>query len=67
MGFTTINIEEKEMKTKDEIQAKIEEFSKDERYKSKPALVQINAPLALIQVEIQSKIDALMWVLDWHN
>jgi len=51
------------MKTKDEILAKIEELSGDERHNCKPALVQVNAPLALIQVDIQGKIDALKWVL----
>jgi hypothetical protein len=51
------------MKTKNEILAKIEELNGDERHKYKPALVQINAPLALTQVEIQAKIDALAWVL----
>jgi len=54
---------EVEMKSKDEILAKIKELESDERHKYEPAPVQINAPLALIQVEIQSKIDALMWVL----
>jgi hypothetical protein len=52
------------MKSKDEILNKIEELKSDERHNYKPALVEINAPLALIQVEIQSKIDALKWVLN---
>ena len=51
------------MKSKDEILAKIEEWEGGERHNFEPALVEINAPLALIQVEIQSKIDALRWVL----
>jgi len=51
------------MKSKKEILAKIEKLETDNRHKYKPALVQVNAPLALIQVEIQSKIDALKWVL----
>jgi len=51
------------MKSNDEILAKIKELESDERHGYKPALVQINAPLALIQVEIQGKIDALRWVL----
>jgi len=52
------------MKSKNEILTKIRELEADERHKCEPALVQINAPLALMQVEIQSKIDALMWVLN---
>lgn len=51
------------MKSKGAILAKIKELENDERHGYKPALVEINAPLALIQVEIQSKIDALKWVL----
>ena len=35
----------------------------DSRYKQPPALVEINAPLALIQVGIEAKITALRWVL----
>ena len=51
------------MKSKEEILAKIKDLEGDDRHKYEPALVQINAPLALIQVEIQAKIDALMWAL----
>jgi hypothetical protein len=55
------------MKTKDQILAMIKELKDDERHKYEPALVQINAPLALIQVSIQSRIDALRWVLEEIN
>lgn len=41
----------------------IEKLESDDRLKGKPALVQINAPLALIQVALKSRIDALKWVL----
>jgi hypothetical protein len=51
------------MKSKEKILAKIKDLEDDDRHKYAPASVQINAPLALIQVEIQAKIDALMWVL----
>ena len=51
------------MKSNDEILTKIKELESDERHNYEPALVQVNAPLALIQIEIQSKIDALKWVL----
>jgi len=59
----SIVLERREMKSNDEILAKIKELESDERHKYKSALVEINAPLALIQVEIQAKIDALKWVL----
>lgn len=52
------------MKTREQILAAIAEIKKDSRYKEKPALVQINAPLALIQVDLESQIKALRWVLD---
>jgi len=35
----------------------------DERLKYPPATIQINAPLALIQLEMESKITVLKWVL----
>ena len=51
------------MKTKEEIMKKIEETESDERYNYPPAQVQINAPLALIQVSMKSRVDAWKWVL----
>jgi hypothetical protein len=52
------------MKSKKEIRQKIAEIKRDNRYKAPPAQVQINAPLALIQVSLGSHIQALEWVLD---
>ncbi len=52
------------MKTVSEIKAKIEKIESDDRLKGKPALVHINAPLALIQCSLQTQIDILKWVLD---
>ena len=54
---------EAKMKTKEEIQAKLEELQKDERVSYPPADVFSNAPLALIQTELESMIKALKWVL----
>jgi len=51
------------MKTEEEIQDELVNLKADSRHRAKPALVHINAPLALMQVEIQAKIDALEWVL----
>ena len=51
------------MRTESEIREEIEELEADPRLKYHPASVQINAPLALIQVEIDSRISALKWVL----
>lgn len=39
-----------------EIDSIIAEIEADERYHYKPALVQVNAPLALIQVELGARI-----------
>ena len=52
------------MKEIEEIRAEIERLEEDERYQQKPALVEINAPLALIQVEIESRIRTLKWVIN---
>ena len=46
------------------IKRKIAELDADERHHYPPALVEVNAPLALIQVEIGAKIAALRWVLN---
>lgn len=52
------------MTIKQKIKKRIAELEKDDRFTQPTASVQINAPLALIQVGIASKIDALQWVLD---
>ena len=52
------------MRTEKEIRKQIKSLEADDRYRDEPAQVQVNAPLALIQVEMQAKIDALKWVLD---
>ena len=51
------------MKTKEQIQAKINEYKSDERYNYPPATIEINAPLALIQLGMESKVSILEWVL----
>lgn len=52
------------MRTVEEIKARIAKLEADSRHKAPIALVQINAPLALIQVEIDAEINALKWCLD---
>jgi hypothetical protein len=49
--------------TEKQIRDRIAEIDSDERYHYKPALVQINAPLALIQVQMEAEARALSWVL----
>lgn len=51
------------MKTEKEIKAKLAELKSDERLSYPPADVFSNAPLALIQVELEAKVKALEWVL----
>jgi hypothetical protein len=51
------------MKTIAEIKTEIKTLESDDGHKAKPALIQINAPLTLIQVEIDAKLAALKWVL----
>jgi len=51
------------MRTEKEILAEVVRIQDDERYSYPPALVQVNAPLALIQTEMRAKVSALEWVL----
>lgn len=54
------------MKTEAEIRKRIAEIEADCRYQSgqkHPATVDINAPLALIQMGFEAEIKALKWVL----
>ena len=54
------------MKSKEEIEARIKELEKDDRYQAglvKPATIDINAPLALLQLEAETKVETLKWVL----
>lgn len=51
------------MKTEKEIRRRIAQINADDRYHYPPADVMINAPLALIQVDLKSEICALAWIL----
>lgn len=53
------------MKEENEIKDKLLELESDERLSYPPAIVQINAPLALIQTEIEAKVRILKWVLNY--
>jgi hypothetical protein len=49
-----------------EIKKRIAEIEADDRYQSglkHPATIDINAPLALIQLEFEKEIKTLKWVL----
>jgi hypothetical protein len=48
----------------DEIRSQIARVVADSRYQDRPATVQVNAPLALIQVEMKAQVAALRWVLE---
>lgn len=55
------------MKTRKEILEQIKRIKADSRWprtKEQVALIQINAPLALIQVSMEAKVAALRWVLE---
>lgn len=45
------------------VKSRLEAIEKDGRFKQPPALVEVNAPLALIQVAMKSEYDALTKVL----
>lgn len=51
------------MKTEEQIKEQIEKISKDERLGYRCATVYENAPLALIQLELETTIKVLNWVL----
>ena len=52
------------MKTQQELEARLAEIEADERLHYRPALVQVNAPLALIQTALATEANALRWALD---
>lgn len=45
------------------VQKQITEIKADSRFKARPALVQVNAPLALIQVNMKAQLQAYENVL----
>lgn len=51
------------MKSKKQIINKIKELSNDERLSYPTATIIENAPLALIQLELECKIAILKWIL----
>lgn len=54
------------MKTEAQIKAKIKEIEEDDRYQSglmKPATIIENAPLALIQLSLEARMEVLNWVM----
>lgn len=52
------------MKSKKEVVEKVEELLGDPRVHYSPASVETNAPLALVQVSLESAISILNWVLE---
>ena len=52
------------MKTEAEIVEKLSEIEQDERLGYKTATIAINAPLALIQLSLETKRDLLRWILE---
>jgi hypothetical protein len=52
------------MKTEAEIKKQIADMQKDERLEGPPATVDVDAPLALIQVDLEAQIRTLKWCLE---
>lgn len=52
------------MRTQQEIENKLNQIMSDDRLTYPSATVFENAPLALIQLELETKRDVLRWVLD---
>lgn len=55
------------MKTEEEIKNRLDIVMADERLSYPPARVDINAPLALIQLSLETQRDVLQWVLDYNK
>ncbi len=51
------------MKNKEQIEEEIKKIESDERLSYPTATIDINAPLALIQLEMETKLKVLKWVL----
>lgn len=51
------------MKTEKEIRAQIAAVMADDRFHYETATIQVNAPLALIQLEMETRVRWLAWVL----
>ena len=51
------------MKTKKEIEKKMKEIEADKRINYPTATISENAPLALIQLHLETQRDVLKWVL----
>ena len=51
------------MKPKHDIQERLDGLKSDSRLSYPPAQVQINAPLALIQVDLKARVAELEWML----
>jgi hypothetical protein len=63
----TEKIEGAQMRTPDEIKTEIARIQAQDTYKSgqkHPATIDINAPLALVQLEQETEIKTLRWVLN---
>ena len=52
------------MQSAKELNKRLVKILEDERFWYRPADVQTNAPLALVQVEMRSEFRALCWVLE---
>ncbi len=55
-------LRKKFMDLRDRLSEARRKITEDERYHYKPALVEVNAPLALMQVEMGGKIQLLNWL-----
>lgn len=51
------------MRTEEKIRALLAHVEKDDRLKQPPANIHVNAPLALVQLELETKRDLLRWIL----
>lgn len=52
------------MRSRQQLENRVAEIEGDTRYRLPNATIQVNAPLALIQIELKSRRSALLWALE---
>lgn len=52
------------MSLKQKVKTRLKEIEEDNRYQRDDVAVQINAPLAMVQVDLKARHSILKWVLD---
>ena len=52
------------MRTPNDLRKRIEELKSNPQFRYEPAAIQVNAPLALVQVSLAAEVRVLRWALE---